>query len=223
MLLISCLFFPHFFLSFEALSWYRNLDFFICHGYALVTWNITSKFRFNLLHVYDLLYVYVCMWSGFFPQIFQKYFKNISHIKYLFLCLKVLKNSIFSRVRLIDHKTELLKMQTRRTRNELKSDEGTRWIRTGGSLSRILFPHPDNGEYIARSEKLDALDLQRQCKVCSGWSNCCDFWGVDIWKPIYLDPGRTKACPVFRTMLLKWRRYTKFEAWQGDWGTRVLN
>lgn len=47
------------------------------------------------------------------PDFFLKYFKNISYIKYLFLCLKVLKNSIFTRVRLIDHKTELLKMQTR--------------------------------------------------------------------------------------------------------------
>lgn len=48
---------------------------------------------------------------------------------------------------------------------------------------------------ISRSWKLDALDLQRQCKVRSGWSSCCDFWGVDIRGPIYLDPGRTR--PVF--------------------------
>lgn len=218
MLLISCLFFPYLFLSFEAFSWYRNLDFFVIgtlwlHG---ILFQNSDSIRYMYIIYYTCTYAYD-------PDFFLKCFKNISYIKYLFLCLKVLKNSIFTRVRLIDHKTKLLKMQTRWTRNELKSDEGTRWIRTGGSLSRILFPHPDNGEYIARSEKLDALDLQRQCKVCSGWSNCCDFWGVDIWKPIYLDPGRTKACPVFRTMLLKWRRYTKFEAWQGDWGTRVLN
>lgn len=218
MLLISCLFFPYFFLSFEAFSWYRNLDFFAVA--TLWLHGILFQNSDSIRYLYMIYYTCTCACD---PDFFLKYFKNISYIKYLFLCLKVLKNSIFTRVRLIDHKTELLKMQTRWTRNELKSDEGTRWIRTGGSLSRILFPHPDNGEYIARSEKLDALDLQRQCKVCSGWSNCCDFWGVDIWKPIYLDPGRTKACPVFRTMLLKWRRYTKFEAWQGDWGTRVLN
>lgn len=67
---------------------------------------------------------------------------------------------------------------------------------------------------ISRSSKLDALDLQRQCKVRSGWSSCCDFWGVDIRGPIYLDPARTR--PVFPLLQcrFKWPGYTNLESWQ---------